>query len=170
MRSSISSTLYVGYELPKNFSVELGYSYLGRTRAVLEGVVPANLNQLLADAAHIVRGAGDIVSVAARYRWEVAPRLAVDLRGGPYVWITKTDVSVSGFQALSRTDDGGGYTVGIGPRYALGQHLGLGISAVTSCGSPRRSNTTSDQASTPFAHRPACLVEWAPPPAGVVQW
>ena len=29
----------------------------------------------------------------------------------------------------SRTDDGLGYTLGVGPRYALGQHLGLGISA-----------------------------------------
>ncbi len=128
-RSSVSGTLYVGYELPRNFSVELGWSYLGRTRAVLEGLVPPDLNQLLADAAHIVRGSGDIVSLEARYRWDLAPRIAVDLRAGPYVWITKTEVSVDGVDALGRTDDGLGYTLGLGPRYALGQHLGFGISA-----------------------------------------
>jgi hypothetical protein len=128
-RSSFSGTLYVGYELPRNFGVELGWSYLGRTRAVLEGLVPPDLNQLLADAAHIVRGSGDIVSLEARYRWELAPRIAVDLRGGPYFWITKTDVWLGGVDALSRTDDGLGYTLGVGPRYALGRHLGFGISA-----------------------------------------
>jgi hypothetical protein len=128
-RASLSGTLYVGYELPKSFSVELGWSYLGRTRAVLEGVVPPDLGQLLADAAHIVRGAGDIVSLEGRYRWEVAPRIALDIRGGPYIWITKTDVWIGGIDELSRTDDGLGYTVGLGPRFALGAHLGLGISA-----------------------------------------
>jgi hypothetical protein len=128
-RSSFSGTLYVGYELPRNFGVELGWSYLGRTRAVLEGLVPPDLNQLLADAAHIVRGSGDIVSLEARYRWELAPRIAVDVRGGPYVWITKTDVWISGVDAYSRTDDGLGYTVGVGPRFALGKHLDFGINA-----------------------------------------
>jgi hypothetical protein len=128
-RSGLSGTLYLGYELPRNFGVELGWSYLGRTRAVLAGLAPPDLNQLLGDAAHIVRGSGDIVSLEARYRWELAPRIAVDLRGGPYVWITKADVWLGGVDALSRTDDGLGYTLGVGPRYALGQHLGFGISA-----------------------------------------
>lgn len=128
-RSGLSGTLYVGYELPHDFGVELGYSYVGRTRAELTGLAPPDLNQLLADAAHIVRGSGDMVSLEGRYRWRLAPRIAVDLRGGPYTWITKTDVWFSGAAALSRTDDGVGYTLGIGPRYALGQHLGLGISA-----------------------------------------
>jgi len=128
-RSSFSGALYAGYELPRNFGVELGWSYLGRTRAVLEGIAPPDLNQLLADAAHIVRGSGDIVSLEARYRWELAPRIAVDVRGGPYLWITRTDVSINGVDVLSRTDDGAGYTLGVGPRYALGQHLGFGVSA-----------------------------------------
>ncbi len=128
-RSSFSGTLYVGYELPRDFGVELGWSYLGRTRAVLAGLAPPDLNQLLADAAHIVRGSGDIVSLEARYRWELAPRIAVDLRAGPYVWITKTDVWLDGVDARSSTDDGLGYTLGGGPRFALGQHLGFGISA-----------------------------------------
>jgi hypothetical protein len=128
-RSSVSGTLYVGYDLPRKFAVELGWTYLGRTRAVLEGLAPPDLNRLLADAAHIVRGSGDMVSLEARYRWELAPRIAVDLRGGPYVWITKTQVWVDGADALSRTDDGLGYTLGVGPRYAFGQHLGFGISA-----------------------------------------
>ena len=128
-RSSFSGALYAGYELPRNFGVELGWSYLGRTRAVLEGIAPPDLNQLLADAAHIVRGSGDIVSLEARYRWELAPRIAVDVRGGPYLWITRTDVSINGVDVLGRTDDGAGYTLGVGPRYALGQHLGIGVSA-----------------------------------------
>jgi hypothetical protein len=128
-RAALSGTLYVGYELPESFSVELGWSYLGRTRAVLEGPVPPDLNQLLADAAHIVRGAGDIVSFEGRYRWDLAPRIALDIRGGPYVWITKTDVWIGGVDELSRTDDGVGYTVGLGPRFALASHLGLGVSA-----------------------------------------
>jgi hypothetical protein len=128
-RSSVSGTLYVGYELPRKFGVELGWSYLGRTRAVLEGLVPPDLNQLLGDAAHIVRGSGDIVSLEARYRWELAPRIAVDFRAGPYIWITKTEVWLGGVDALSRTDDGLGYTLGVGPRYALGEHLGFGIGA-----------------------------------------
>jgi OmpA-like transmembrane domain len=128
-RSSLSGTLYVGYELPRNFGVELGWSYLGRTRAVLEGVVPPNLNQLLTDAAHIVRGAGDIVTLEGRYRWVLAPHIAVDLRAGPYLWITRTDVSVGGIDEVSRTDDGPGFTVGAGPRLALGTHWGLGVGA-----------------------------------------
>jgi hypothetical protein len=127
-RSDVSGSVYVGYELPQSFSVELGYSYIGRTRAALAGIAPPNLDQLLADAAHIVRGAGDIVSLEARYRWNVLPRVAVDLRGGPYLWITKTDVWVGGFDELSRTDTGPGYTFGIGPRFALWQNLGIGVS------------------------------------------
>jgi hypothetical protein len=128
-RTSVSGTLFVGYELSKGFSLEFAWSYVGRTRAALEGVAPPNLNQLLADAAHIVRGSGDIVALEARYRWALAPQIALDFRAGPYLWITKTDVYVNGADVLSRTDNGPGYTLGVGPRYALGQHFGIGVSA-----------------------------------------
>jgi hypothetical protein len=126
-RGSATGTLYIGYELPDHFAVEVAGSYVGRTRAALEGVQQANLNPLLEDAARIVRGSGDIVSLEARYRWLLARAIDLDLRAGPYVWITKTDVYVDGADQLHRTDDGVGYTFGIGPRFALGQHVGVGV-------------------------------------------
>jgi hypothetical protein len=109
--------------------VEVAGTYVGRTRAALEGVLPANLNPLLNDAARIVRGSGDIVSLEARYRWPLAHAIDLDLRAGPYVWITKTDVYVNGADPLNRTDDGIGYTLGLGPRFALGQHFAVGVGA-----------------------------------------
>ena len=128
-RGTATGTLYVGYELPDHFAVEVSGSYVGRTRAALEGVQQANLKALLEDAAHIVRGSGDIISLEARYRWPLAPLIDLDLRAGPYIWITKTDVYVNGTNQLHRTDDGIGYTVGMGPRFALGQHLAIGVAA-----------------------------------------
>jgi hypothetical protein len=128
-RGTATGTFYVGYELPEHFAVEVAGSYVGRTRAALEGVQQANLNPLLEDAARIVRGSGDIVSLEARYRWPLANGIDLDLRAGPYVWITKTDVYLNGADQLHRTDDGIGYTLGIGPRFALGQHVGIGVAA-----------------------------------------
>ena len=128
-RGTATGTLYVGYELPEHFAVEVAGSYVGRTRAALEGVQQANLNPLLEDAAHIVRGSGDIVSLEARYRWPLSRAIDLDLRAGPYIWITKTDVYVNGADQLHRTDDGIGYTLGVGPRFALGQHFGVGVAA-----------------------------------------
>jgi hypothetical protein len=128
-RGTASGSLYVGYELRDRFAVEVAGTYVGRTRAALEGVLPANLNPLLNDAARSVRGSGDIVSLEARYRWPLAQAIDLDLRAGPYVWITKTDVFVDGAEQLSRTDDGIGYTLGLGPRFALGQHFAVGVGA-----------------------------------------
>jgi hypothetical protein len=128
-RGTASGSLYVGYELRDHFAVEVAGTYVGRTRAALEGVLPANLNPLLNDAARIVRGSGDIVSLEARYRWPLAHAIDLDLRAGPYVWITKTDVYVNGADPLNRTDDGIGYTLGLGPRFALGQHFAVGVGA-----------------------------------------
>jgi hypothetical protein len=128
-RGTATGTFYVGYELPEHFAVEVAGSYVGRTRAALEGVQQANLNPLLEDAARIVRGSGDIISLEARYRWPLARTIDLDLRAGPYVWITKTDVYVNGTDQLHRTDDGIGYTLGVGPRFALGQHVGIGVAA-----------------------------------------
>jgi OmpA-like transmembrane domain len=128
-RGTASGSLYLGYELRDRFAVEVAGTYIGRTRAALEGVLPANLNPLLNDAARIVRGSGDIVSLEARYRWPLAHAIDLDLRAGPYVWITKTDVYVNGADQLNRTDDGIGYTLGLGPRFALGQHFAVGVGA-----------------------------------------
>jgi hypothetical protein len=128
-RGTAGGTLYLGYELGNNFAVEVAGTYVGRTRAVLEGVLPENLAPLLADTAHIVRGSGDIVALEARYRWALAHAIDLDLRAGPYYWLTTSDVYVSGVDELHRSDTGVGYTLGVGPRFALGQHVGIGVSA-----------------------------------------
>ena len=128
-RGTAGGTLYLGYELPNNFAVEVAGTYIGRNRAVLGGVLPADLGPLLSDTAHIVRGSGDIVALEARYRWPLAPDIDLDLRAGPYYWLTTSDVYVSGADKLHRSDSGLGYTLGVGPRFALGQHVGIGVSA-----------------------------------------
>ncbi len=128
-RGTAGGTLYLGYELHDNFAVEIAGTYVGRTRAALEGVLPANLGPVLADTAHIVRGSGDIVALEARYRWPLAHAIDVDLRAGPYFWLTTSDVYVSGADKLNRSDNGLGYTLGVGPRFALGRHVGIGVSA-----------------------------------------
>jgi OmpA-like transmembrane domain len=127
-RGTAGGTLNLGYELRNNFAVELAGTYVGRTRAAVEGVLPANLGPLLADTAHIVRGSGDIVALEARYRWPLARAIDLDLRAGPYFWLTTSDVYVSGADKLNRSDNGLGYTLGVGPRFALGQHVGIGAS------------------------------------------
>ena len=128
-RGTASGTLYLGYELGNHIAVELAGTTVGRTRAVLEGVSPENLGPLLADTAHIVRGSGDIVALEGRYRWPLAHAIDLDLRAGPYYWLTTSDVYVSGADQLHRSDSGLGYTLGVGPRFALGQHVGIGVSA-----------------------------------------
>ena len=128
-RGTASGTLYLGYELGNHIAVEIAGTTVGRTRAVLEGVSPENLGPLLADTAHIVRGSGDIVALEGRYRWPFAHAIDLDLRAGPYYWLTTSDVYVSGADELHRSDSGLGYTLGVGPRFALGQHVGIGVSA-----------------------------------------
>jgi hypothetical protein len=128
-RGTAGGTLYLGYELVNNFAVEIAGTYIGRTRAVVQGVQPANLSSLLNDTAHIVRGSGDIVALEARYRWPLAPAIDLDLRAGPYYWLTTSDVYVSGVDRLHSSDTGLGYTMGAGPRFALGPHVGIGVSA-----------------------------------------
>jgi uncharacterized repeat protein (TIGR01451 family) len=128
-RGTASGTLYLGYELRNDFAVEIAGTYMGRTRAALGGVLSANLGPLLADTAHIVRGSGDIVSIEARYRRPLTATIDLDLRAGPYLWLTTSDVYVSGVDKLNRSDNGLGYTLGVGPRFALGRNLGLGVSA-----------------------------------------
>jgi len=128
-RGTAGAALYVGYELRSNFAVEIAYTYIGRTRAALENVPPANLGPLLADTAHIVRGSGDILALEARYRWPLTNAIDLDLRAGPYLWLTTADVYVNGLDELNRSDNGLGYTLGVGPRFAVGRHVGIGVSA-----------------------------------------
>lgn len=128
-RGTAAGGLYLGYELRSNLAVEVAGTYVGRTRAVLQGVSPASLDALLADTAHIVRGSGDIVAVEARYRLPLTRSIDLDMRAGPYWWLTTSDVYVSGVDELHRSDSGMGYTLGVGPRFALGKHFGIGVSA-----------------------------------------
>jgi hypothetical protein len=128
-RGTAAGTLYLGYELRDNFAVEVAGTYVGRTRAVLEGVSQDKLDALLADTAHIVRGSGDMVALEARYRWPLSRLIDLDLGAGPYWWLTSSDVYVNGVEKLHRSDSGMGYTLGVGPRFAIGRHFGVGVSA-----------------------------------------
>ncbi|HEY2685359.1 MAG TPA: hypothetical protein VGI93_17720 [Steroidobacteraceae bacterium] len=128
-RGTATGSFFLGYELRNNFAAELSSTYVGRIRAALQGVLPTDLGPLLADTAHIVRGSGDIIALQARYRWPLLPDIALDLRAGPYYWITTSDVYVSGQDLLHRTDRGVGYTLGVGPRFSLGRHVGVAVGA-----------------------------------------
>lgn len=127
--SSFSGSLYVGYELPKQFALELGWSYLGRTRTTLQSVEPANLEQLLYDASRVTRGSGDAWSLVGRYRWALRPQLSLDLRAGPYRWVTHSDLWIDSVQQLNRNDRGWGYMLGLGPRYVLSKHWAMALNA-----------------------------------------
>jgi hypothetical protein len=128
-RSSLSGSLDVGYELPKQFALEFGWSYLGRTRTSLQGVKPANLEQLLYDASRVTRGGGDAWSLVGRYRWALRPQLSIDLRAGPYRWVTHSDLWVGSAEQLNRNDRGWGYVLGLGPRYVLSRHWAMALNA-----------------------------------------
>lgn len=128
-RGTAAGTIYSGYELGHQLAAEAAFTYVGRTRATLQGVQQSNLPALLADTAHIVRGSGDILALELRYRWPVAQSLGFDLRAGPYLWLTSSDVYVSSADQLRRTDRGLGYTLGLGPRWVLGRHVSVGAAA-----------------------------------------
>jgi hypothetical protein len=128
-RTSLSGSLDVGYELPRQFALELGWSYLGRTRTELQGVEPANTEQLLYDASRVTRGGGDAWSLVGRYRWVLQPQLSLDLRAGPYRWVTHSDLWVGSAEQLNRNDRGWGYVLGLGPRYALSRHWAVALNA-----------------------------------------
>jgi Bacterial lectin/OmpA-like transmembrane domain len=126
---SMSASLYVGYELPRQFAVEAGWSYLGRTTTELAGVAPPDLDQLLADAARVTRGGGDAWSLVGRYRWAVKPKVSVDFRAGPYRWVTHSDLRFGSDVQLSRNDRGWGYVLSVGPRYELSEHWAVALNA-----------------------------------------
>lgn len=128
-RTSLSGSLFIGYELPKQFALELGWSYLGRTRTELQGIEPANLGRLLYDASRVTRGSGDAWPLFARYRWALEPKLSLDVRAGPYRWVTHSDLWIGSVQQLNRNDRGWGYGLGLGPRYALSEHWALALNA-----------------------------------------
>jgi len=124
---SLSGSLYIGYELPRQFALEIGWSYLGHSRTELQGVEPADLEQLLYDASRATRGSGDAWWLVARYRWALQPKLSLDLRAGPYRWVTHSDLWFGSTEQLDRNDRGWGYTLGLGPRYVLSSHWAVGL-------------------------------------------
>jgi hypothetical protein len=128
-RSSVSGSLYIGYQLPKHFALEFGWNYLGRTRTALSGVEPANLEQLLYDTAQITRGGGDAWSIVARYRWVLRPQFSLDLRAGPYRWVTHSDLWIGSTEQLNRNDRGWGYVLGLGPGFELSEHWLVALNA-----------------------------------------
>ena len=128
-QESLSGSLWVGYELPRQFALEFGWSYLGHTRTELQGVVPPNPEQLLYDATQATRGSGDAWSLVGRYRWALRPRLSLDLRAGPYRWVTHSDLWFGSVEQLNRNDRGWGYTLGLGPRYVLSEHWAVALNA-----------------------------------------
>jgi opacity protein-like surface antigen len=128
-RTSLSGSLYVGYELPRQLALEVGWSYLGRSRTELQGLTPPNLQQLLYDASRVTRGSGDAWTLLARYRWELQPKLSLDLRAGPYLWVTHSDLWIGSVEQLSRNDRGCGFALGLGPRYALSAHWAVTLDA-----------------------------------------
>ena len=126
-RSSLSGGLYIGYELPNHFALEFGWSYLGRTRTKLTGFAPPDMQQLLADASQVTRGSGDAWSLVVRYNRMLRPRVSLDLRAGPYRWITHSDLWIGSVEDFSRNDRGWGYTFGLAPRYALSERWSVGF-------------------------------------------
>ena len=128
-RSSLSGSAYVGYELPKQFALEAGWTYLGHTRTELQGVAPPDLKQLLYDASRVTRGSGDAWFLLARYHWVLQPRLSLDLRAGPYRWITHSDLWIGSAEQVNRNDRGWGYVLGFGPRFALSERWSACLNA-----------------------------------------
>jgi uncharacterized repeat protein (TIGR01451 family) len=126
-RNSGTGTVYGGYDLSKNLSIELAWTYLGWTRATLTGTTPVNLNSLLSDAAEITRGSGDALSLALRYRLPLSPRAGLDFRAGLYGWSTQSDVWVGAVREFQGTDHGAGYTIGVGPHFMLTRRIGVGL-------------------------------------------
>ena len=128
-KSGFTGTLYAGYDVRQDFGAELGLTYLGRIHASLYGVAQGDLAPVLKAAEKVTRGGGYGVSLAGRYRWDFSPRLALDLRAGPYLWETRSDLYQGSAMAMNQIQRGVGYTVGGGPRFALTDRLGAGISA-----------------------------------------
>ncbi|MBV9344450.1 MAG: hypothetical protein JOZ03_05610 [Gammaproteobacteria bacterium] len=128
-RNGRSGSLYVGYALSSPLALEFGWSYLGHTRTTLSGIAPQNLPQLLADASRVTRGSGDAWSLLARYNWPLSGRASLDLRAGPYRWITHSDLWLGAAEQFSRNDRGWGYVLGVAPRFELSEHVSLGVGA-----------------------------------------
>ena len=126
-RDSPTVTLYGGYDLRKNLSLEVAWTYVGWTRAQLTGTTPVNLQSLLYDADRIMRGSGDVLSLALRYRLPLSPRVGIDFRAGVYGWSTESDVWLGAVRELERTDRGAGYMVGAGPHWMLTRSIGVGV-------------------------------------------
>ncbi|MBV8144030.1 MAG: choice-of-anchor D domain-containing protein, partial [Gammaproteobacteria bacterium] len=128
-KSSLSGSLYMGLDLPAGFALEVAWSTLGNTRTELQGVEPPSLEQLLYDASRATRGSGDAWTFAARYRWALQPKLSLDVRTGPYRWVTHSDLWFGSIDQVSRDDRGWGYMLGLGPRYVLSDRWAVALNA-----------------------------------------
>jgi uncharacterized repeat protein (TIGR01451 family) len=126
-RSAAAKFFLIDYALPKNFGLDVGWGYLGNTRAALSGTTPPNLDALLNDAAYDTRGSGSDVSLLLRHRWMLPGAWSLDARGGGYRWRTDTRVWLCPVLALERVDRGLGYTLGAGPRYQATRAVGVSL-------------------------------------------
>ena len=126
-RTATAKSFLIDYALPKNFGVDLGWGYLGNTRAALSGTTPVNLDELLNDAAYATRGSGSDVSLSVRYRWMLPDAWSLEARGGGYRWRTDTRVWLGPVLALERVDRGIGYMLGFGPRYQASRAVGISV-------------------------------------------
>ncbi|MFT3905181.1 MAG: outer membrane beta-barrel protein [Steroidobacteraceae bacterium] len=125
---STTTSFYADYGMGDDWSLEMGWTYLGHARTTFTGPTPEDLQALLAVAADVTHGGGNTQWLAAQYRYPLFGWLDLDLRAGAYLWSADSNLYVDGMHALSRTDHGFGYTFGAGPHLALGEHWGVGLS------------------------------------------
>jgi hypothetical protein len=126
--SAVGETLYVGDALTKHLAVEFGYTHRDSTAARVTGTVAgaADIESVLANTASIIRGYGNIFSLSARARFDLAPRLMLDARLGGFFWDTKVTAEGNG-DSSSLTHQGGGVTGGLGLAYRVWRGLEVGV-------------------------------------------
>jgi hypothetical protein len=126
--SAPGGTVYVGYEFAPHADVEIGYTHRSANVATLNGTVASagGVTPLLQDTTDVIRGYGNIFSLAFRPRFEIAPNLMLDPRIGGFFWDTKVTAQAAGFR-VDNTHEGGGVTGGIGIAYRVWRGLEAGI-------------------------------------------
>lgn len=124
---SFGTTAYLGYSVLPHVGIELGYGRTADADVHLSGSA-SNLDGLLHETAHLVRGVGDAYSVSLRYHGDILPRLSFNPRAGAYLWDSETKVS-SGAVQYKESHAGGGITLGAGLAYRVwgGLEVGAGV-------------------------------------------